>query len=493
MEKNKNMKRNEKKIIVKNYILNILYQAFTLIIPLILTPYVSRVLLSDGIGKYSYASSIIYYFTVFGALGTTMYGQREIAKRINLIYDRSKLFWELFIVRLFSCLISFAINIFFCLFGIYGKYTYLLCILSINIISVALDITFLFQGMEKFATIVSRNVLVKIIGVILVFLFVKTPNDVWKYTLINSMITFFSALSLWVYLPQALCKVRFSSLKPFSHIKPILILFLPTIAISIYTMLDKTLIGLILHSDSQNGYYEQAEKIVKMCVTVITCLSTVMISRNSIEFSEGNEEHIKSNIYFATKIVWLLAVPMTFGLMAISNSMNYWFFGPGYEPVAKLMIAFSPIVIVLGLNNITGVQYLIATGHDKTFTKSVVIGAIANLIINLVLIKTIGTIGAVLASVFAETLILIIQLMYLRKEFNIYQFFGTGWKNIIGSLMMFAILSIISKTLQSSITSTLILIVTGIIVYILSLIILRDEFACEFLRNGFSEIKRKLR
>ena len=465
-----------------NYLLNATYQLFLLLVPLVTTPYISRILRADGIGMYSYSNSIIYYFTVFAALGTTMYGQREVAKNQ---FDRKKqtgIFWEISIIKLFIGILCVCVNLILCL-GIYGKYSLLMTILTINIVAVFFDITFFFQGKEQYGRIVVRNVFVKSIGLISILLFVKSADDVWKYTIINSMMVFVSNLSLWFYLPKALIKVDFRSLNPWSHVKKILLLFVPTIAVSVYTMVDKTLIGLILQCDAENGFYEQSEKIIKMCVMLITCLSTVMISRNSSEYAEGKKDNLEKNIYFAARLVWLFSTPMVFGMASIAENMNLWFFGVGYTPVIKLIYAFCPLILVLGLNNVTGVQYLIATGKDRIFTMSVVSGAVINVILNLILIKTIGTIGAVIASVTAETCILGIQLMHIKSDINIKKFLSMGWKNVIASLLMFLVLRLLFNNLNSSALNTICIIGSGVLIYTITLIGLRDKFIVDVIKK----------
>jgi O-antigen/teichoic acid export membrane protein len=320
------METNEKvqprQSIAKNYVFNVVYQIFILIVPLITTPYLSRVLGAEGIGQYSFSNSIASYFTLVAALGFGYYAQREIANHQGDKKTQSLIFWEILIVRFFSTAISTIICCSLGWAGVYKTYTVLMWWWILQIGATEFDITFLFQGNEEFGKIVGRNLIAKILSIVLIFSLVKRPDQVWVYVLCFAGSTFVGNISLWFYLPQFLSPVSFKELKPWHHLLPTLRLFLPTIAASVYTLLDKILIGVLIqdtyvveetqviggvetavqvtkrYSDLENGYYEQSEKIVKMAMTVITALGTVMIPRNSTEYANGNIEKVKMQCLF---------------------------------------------------------------------------------------------------------------------------------------------------------------------------------------------------
>ena len=478
-----------KKSITKNYIYNLLYQVFLLITPVITTPYVSRVLGAEGIGQYSFTNSIVSYFVLFAALGFGYYAQREIAKYQGNKQEQSKIFGEIVIIRAVSVLTVLIVYESLILLGVFGqKYTLLMIILSLNIISVAFDPSFLFQGNEEFGRLVLRNFLVKSVSIICVFAFVKQPKDVWLYVLIFSIAGLISHFSIYLYLPKMICKHQMSNLRPLRHLKPAIILFIPTIAVSVYTMLDKTMIGVITGSDALNGYYEQAEKLVKMSLTIVTSLGTVMIPRNSNAIQNNEINDVKTNIYKAIRFVWFIGTPIMFGIIAVADNLNLWFFGPGYEPVITLMRALSPLILALGLNNVLGIQYLIPAGKEKLFTYSVILGATSNFILNLILISTIGIIGVAIASVFAETIIFLYQLFVLRSTFSIRKVLLCGWKNILSGAIMLTLLLFISSLLSSSVLNTMILVAIGAFTYFFGLFLLKDEAIFDL----FKQVKKKI-
>lgn len=488
-----------KKSIKKNYIYNVIYQAFLVIVPLVLTPYISRVLLPEGIGKYSFAFSLITYFTIFGSLGFGYYAQREIAKYQNDKAKQSTSFWEINICRLLSVILALVINIILCLFNVYANYNNLMWIFSINIIALAFDIAFFFQGNEDFARLVIRNIVVKLISIALVFLLVKSPEDLWIYAIINSLMLVISNLSMWLSLPKLLVKITFSKLKPLRHLKGTLRLFIPTIATSIYTVLDKTLIGVLIpdtylvvengvevikkYSDLENGYYEQIEKLVKMAMTIITCLGTVMIPRNSSEIANGNFENVKKNIYLSSKLVWMIGTPMVLLFISIASDFVPWFYGEEYSKCIGLLSIFSSLILIIGFSNIFGLQYMIPLGQDKNFTIALVCGALINLGLNCVLIPFYWSYGAAIASVIAEIVVTVIMAFMIRKSISIRKIFLSSCKYLIAGVFLFAASYYLSVILSSTVINTIIIALAGLLVYLIVLIILKEEFIYKLLKR----------
>jgi len=288
------MKKKIKKTksIKLNYIYNVSYQILTLITPLITAPYLSRVLKVEGIGIYSYTASIVTYFVMFAALGTINYGNREISYLQNDRQNRSIVFWEIEFLSIGSVLCCLAAYSFFILF-INHKYTSLFLVQAFTIITVATDISWLLQGMEEFGKIVSRNVVFKILNILFIFIFVKSPNDLLIYVGGLCLLELASNLSIWFYVPQYINRPNFKQLHPIRHLKPTIALFIPTIASTIYINLDKTMLNEITGSPIENGYYEQAFKIYKVALSVVTALGTVMLPRIGKCFSEGKTNEVK--------------------------------------------------------------------------------------------------------------------------------------------------------------------------------------------------------
>lgn len=463
------------KSISKNYIYNLFYQILTLILPLITTPYLSRVLGAENIGIYSYTASIATYFALFGTLGIYMYGQREVAYVQNDKYKGTLIFWEIVILRFITMAISIISFIF--TFAYQGNYSIYYRILIIELLSQCLDISWYFQGLEEFKKTVVRNSIVKLISIICIFIFVKTPDDLIKYVFIMCLSNFIGNFSLWLYLPKYLTKIKFKELNVKKHVKPTIQFFIPQISIQIYTVLDRTMIGEIIEDKSEVGFYEQAQKVVKLLLTIVTSLGTVMVPRMANVFAQGDTEQLKKYMYNSFKFVFTLAFPMIAGLVLVSNEFVPLFFGEGFDKVALLINVISPILLFIGMSNIIGVQYLLSTKKQREFTISVTVGAICNFIFNFIAIPKIGALGASIATVFAEFVVVAIQLYFIRKSIEIKKLFSLLRNNLIATVLMFIITYITSLIIhQNGIISIIISVIEGCIIYGVTLILLKDEF-----------------
>ena len=255
-----------KKSIRINYLYNVSYQILILLTPILTTPYTSRVLGAEGIGLYSFTASVVSYFALFAALGTSTYGQRQISYIHEDREERSRVFWNTVILRFMTVAVSMLIYFLFCMKQ-GGNQMY--WILSINILTVAFDISWFLQGMEEFGKTVLRNVIFKLAGIIFIFVFVKSQNDLLIYAAGLVGLELLSNISLWFYLPRYIDKPDLRNLHPCVNLKTVISLFVPTIAIQIYTVLDKTMIGIFSPGTAENGYYEQALKLSKMVLTLV--------------------------------------------------------------------------------------------------------------------------------------------------------------------------------------------------------------------------------
>lgn len=476
------------KSIKRNYIYNLIQQILTLLTPLITTPYISRVIGAEGIGIYSYASSIVTYFALFAALGTATYGQREISYCQDDKKRRSEVFWNNELLCIITTCISLCFYGLFCFFQKENRIVFF--ILSLSLLDVCLNVSWLLTGLEEFGKIVLRNIIIKVVSIGFIFTFVRTKDDLIIYVLGLTLALIISDISLWPFVLKFIDRPKVKDLKPFSEIKVVFSMFVPTIAISIYTVLDKTMIGIITKNAAENGFYEQALKISKIALTVVTSLGAVMIPRIGYLFEKHDNDLVRQYMYRSYRFVGFIGIPMGLGLLAISPNFVPWFFGKGFEGVIPLIGVLGFLLLSIGINNVTGIQYLIPTKRQNTFTKTVLIGACVNLIANICLIPSLGAIGAAIASVLAETIIAITQLWIVRKEISSLAIIKQSLKYIISGFIMFFTLLLINKYLQPSIMNTLVLISSGCFVYFSSLFILRDSFFIENTKKIISRLRK---
>lgn len=461
------------KKVIKNYLYNLGYQVLIILLPLVTTPYVSRVLGAKGIGTYGYTNSITQYFILFGCIGLNLYGQREIAYYQNDIQKRSKVFFELLLLRIITVSISIILYYFtFCQNPTYG---YIFSIQIIDVVASMFDISWLYQGMEDFKKIVLRNTLVKICGLIIIFMFVKSSADLPIYVLSYSATLLLGNLSMWMYLPKFVKKVRLKYLNIQKHLRPTIVLFLPQIATSIYTMLDKTMIGALTNNTAEVGYYEQSQKIIRMAMTIATSLGTVMLPRVANLFKEGKLDEVKESMYTSFQFISFLTFPLCFGLIGISKGFVPWFFGEGYGKVVYNLMIISPIIIIIGYSNVIGTQFLLPTGRQKEYTLSVCTGTVVNLCCNFLLIPMLLSYGAAIATVIAELSVTLVQVIATRNTFSYRYIFKLVYKYIIAAVLMLVVLLFLSNIMPVGILYTVIQMTAGCFVYFIVLIVLKDS------------------
>ena len=470
-----------KKSITKNYMYNLFYQILILVLPLITTPYVSRVLGAERIGIYSYTTAIVSYFILFGELGVSLYGKREIAYAQENINKRTRTFVELILFRFITLGISVAVYYFAFInhtdYGVYYK------ILLIQLIATAFDISWFFQGLEEFKKTVTRNVIVRIISVTLVFILVKNQSDLIKYMLIYTIADLIGNLSLWIYLPRYIKGANIKKIHVSRHLGPIVLLFIPQIANQIYNMLDKTMIGNIISDKSEVGYYEQGQKIIRILLTIVTSLGFVMIPRMASTFASGDKAKVNDYMKKSFNFVFLLGFPIMFGLISVSSRFVPIFFGSGYDKVIILINIISPIILLMGISNVIGTQYLLPTKKQKEYTISVTIGIIVNFILNSILINLWDSVGASIATVLSQLVVVGMQFKYIKNEINLMKIRKLSYKYFFASLIMFGVCSIIGLIVNNGVTGIAIQVIAGAIVYLGILLILKDKFLYLFINK----------
>jgi len=495
-ESNNTSQAKKPKSIKKNYFYNLIYQLFLLVVPILVTPYLSRILLAEGTGKYAYTYSYVTYFTLFAALGFGYYAQRLIARDRDDKHKQSVDFWEIVIARLISSAVAIVVYFILTACNVYGdKYNTLMILQSLNLFAVIFDITFLLQGNEEFGKIAIRNFIIKLLSIIAIFTLVKKFDDLWIYVVIQGATILISNLALWLYVPKMCEKVKLKELNIWRHFVPTLILFLPTIATSVYTVLDKTLIGFITKNDDLTGNYNQAQKIIQMSLTVITSLGAVFIPRNSNLIQEGKIDELKSNIKNVCKFVILVGLPMVLGIICVASNFAPWYLGSEYgkeniDNVVLLMEVLAPVILIIGFSNVFGLQILIPAGKDFKFTLSITCGAVLNLCLNLILIPHLGALGAAIGTLAAESTVTIMMLIFTRKYVNIFKVLLSSYKCIISGAIMFVICFFEAKNLNSSVLNTILIIGSGILSYFIILLILREEMLISSIKKVIHKFKK---
>ncbi len=480
-----------------NFIFNLIIQLLTYIIPLVTAPYLSRVLTPEGVGINSYVHSNVSYFTLVIAFGFTTYGTRMISYIRNDKRKRSNTFWEIFATRFLLFVACLGVYLAVTLTWSFGngdyKIYYLIYILAL--VSCFLDITYLFQGLEKFRIVSIINIVFRVLAAACYFLFVKTSGDLIKYILIFSIQSVAIALVCWIFASKYISKPKFKEMHVWDCMKNGFIYFLPTIAISVYTLLDKTMLG-ALTDTVEVGYYEQAYKIVSLCTALVNAISPIMLSRITYLIGQGAEDEVEHKIVQMAEIYALMAWPMVMGLYAVGRYFYPAFFGDEYVPSVYVGYILLPLILIIPISNQIGSAYYVPRNRNKIITVFFVAGALTNFITNWIFIPLLGAKGAAITSLFAETLISSLFIIFSWKHVNYKRIMITSLKPIISSLIMFGVLMplnyfVLDKYMSNLIYKTIISVGVGVVVYCLSVLIMREEMVIDTLKKIFGKVFKK--
>lgn len=452
--------------IKKNFLYNVSYQLLVIFIPLITAPYVSRVIGVSGVGIISYRSSIATYFSLFAMLGLNNYGNRTIAiVKDKGIQELSENFWNIYSLQLITTTVVSLLYICYVKNFVYEDraiaFIHLLLVVS-NIF----NINWFFFGMEEFKITISRSIIVKIASVIMIFLFVKNGNDLWIYALIIGISSILSQILLWPYLKNRIIIIKPSYKKIFLHFKPNAVLFIPVLTISIYKIMDKVMIGFITDM-VQSGLYENSLKIIQIPMGIITALGTVMMPR--ISNLLARKEILKIQLYIrnSMQLSMFMAFGMFFGISGISPEFVPIFFGIHFIGAVELIKLLAITIIFISWANVIRSQNLIPGKKDKEYILAVLVGAIVNVVFNLLLIPRYGALGATIGTIAAELVVTLTLSVRIKNDLAINQYLLDSIPFILSGVGMYVFLRIVGKLYGPVLSGLLIQICVGALIYIL--------------------------
>lgn len=480
----------KEKSLKKNAIFSILKSFMGIIFPIVTFPYASRILLSEGIGKVNFINAIVDYFVLIASLGIQGHGIRELAKVKNDIKQFTKTAKELLTINIISTITAYTL-LFLALF--FSKkliqYKHLILICSIKILLTTFGIEWLYKASEDFVYITKRTIFFQLVSIIYLFVFVHKPSDIYHYMFFTILSSVGSNLCNIFYSRKKILyslKVKLE-LKP--HLKPIFILFGTTIAASVFTLLDSTMLG-FMKTDSDVGYYSAATKINRMAITILAAINAVIAPRMSY-YLENNKNKYNELLMTASNIFQALALPMVAGMIILAEPLTFIFCGNNYVSSVLPMKIMSPIIFFVIMGSLLSDQILIPHRKDFHTLISVIIGSIINFILNLIFIPKYSISGAAFASVTSEGIILIIKSLFSKKlENNFYRQFSLIWQYLLATFIMVLLLIVEIKFLNTGVINLFIEIITGALTYCLVLILFKNEYLLKFLKVFFSKIKK---
>lgn len=470
--------------IIKNYMYNMVYQVMLLIVPLVTMPYISRTLGPEGLGEFSYTNSIISYFVLLGSLGIALYGSRQIAYVQSDKAQRSNIFWEVTFLKLATFSVSALLLVVFLLVS--NEYRILILAQSLNLVSVAFDASWYFIGIEDFKKTVIRNIIVKLGSLILIFTLVHTRTDLLTYILIIGGSTLLGNLVLLPFLKNQINapKIRFQSV--LKHLAPVTLLFLPQLATQIYLVVNKTMLGK-MDSIQAVGFFSSSDTLVRLALTIVSSVSAVLMPRIANLIARNESGRVEKYMRKSFEFINFLSLPLMLGLVAVSPKFIPLFLGDDFKIVSGLIVIESPVILLISWSIAITNQFLIPSKMNKEYTISTIIGAVSNVIMNIVFINTWGVYGAIIATLLSETSVVIYLIYSIRDNFDVKSMmFSNFWKYAVSSFLMFIFIVCLDALMPKTILSIGVEITVAVIFYIMVLKFLKAKIVVNW-RNFFDD------
>lgn len=471
-----------------NYILNLINTGTQMLFPLITFPYVCRVIEADGIGQINFFQSIISYISLFTCLGIPMYAIREIARNRSDVVQMNRTAMEILLLHSMLTLVGYAIVAILCLTVPQIQVNIpLFLILSLTIFFTAIGCEWFYQGIEDFKYITIRGLIIKTVSVVLLFIFVKSKTDLLYYGcytvfgVLGGNIFNFFRLRKYIHREN----IIFSELHIKRHIKPVLKVFSFSVVTSIYLQLNTVLLGFLKNALAV-GYFAAATKVMQMLLTMSACLGSVMMPRASHLIAENKEDEFNRLIQKSYDFTLAIALPMTIGLIFCAPSLIMALCGVKFEHSILPSQIIAPIILMVAISNVFGIQVLFPKGKINIVTLCCGIGAVADLILNLCLIPFFSYIGTSIAYLGAEVATTVSMYFIGRRYIPIIYFKKSHLTYALGCIVMAFVLYGISLLQLPTLTILLLQGCCGVLAYFIILCIYKDEMLVQIL----SRIKR---
>ena len=450
--------------IKKNLFYSLAYQILNIVLPLITSPYVARVLGAKSVGIYSKSQAFAHYFLLFAMLGVNNYGNRAIARVRDRREEVSRTFWEIFSFQLLTSVCAVLIYLVYSLhMTSTDRFIYLMQIFYV--MSGLVDVNWFCFGMEKFRLTTIRSTIVRVLMTVAVFVFVKRQEHLWVYTFIISFGSIASSVAVWPFVLKHVDFVRpaWDGIK--QHIKPNLVLFWPVIAVSLYNIMDKLMLGWF-SEDEEVAFYTYAERIVTIPTTLILALDNVIMPRMSNLFAaKDNADQIRFLMDTVMLFAMFMAVAMGFGVAGVADVFAPWFYGSAFVRCGYFILLLSPVIVIKGWAGALRTQFIIPTGRDKIYVASLTTGAIVNLVLNALLIPKLNGVGAIIGTIAAEFAVCFIQFFWCRKDIDLKKYMTDGLSFCVVGAVMFWVVRALSHVSGNALITLIVQVICGAAVY----------------------------
>lgn len=472
-----------------NAFFNVVRNVLRLIFPLITFPYVSRVLMPEGIGKVNFANSIVMYFYTIASLGIGSYGIREAAKIRNDRLSLAKFTKEMLSINMVSTLVSYILLAASLVFvKKFESYRILIIVNSSSIILNTIGFEWLYSALEEYGYITLRSIIFQIISLALTFILVRNSDDVVNYALVSVISNVGSNVCNLIHARRYLDLKTKVKLEIKKHLKPIFLLFFSSIAITVFSILDTSMVGFI-KDDVEVGYYTSASKIIRMIRDLFPAISTVMFARVSYYVGTKETQKIKEVTGQIFNLFYALSIPICMGFILLMKPILLLMCGSEFLPAVAVGQVLAPLVILSSISGYLSGAVLISFGREKIYMYVEVGAALLDIVLNFAFIPKYGALGAGIATLITELVMFIVFHISVKNEISGVKIKKALVQYIISSVIMALVVYMEIKYLPlSPILQILLGAVSGALIYFVILVIMKNEF----LQSSLNNLKLKI-
>lgn len=458
--------------------------------PLIIFPYVSRVLGVDGVGQVQYAQSIAMYFELAAGLGLLTYAVREGTKVRDDRAKLGKLVTELLVINLLSMSISLIIyfGVIFYLQAL-APYRVLLLLFTLEVIFGGVNFEWFYNILEDYTYISVRTILFQLLSFVVLFLFVRTPADVDWYAVVLLIPLTLTSITNLLHSKRIVRLFCYPNLQLGRHLKPIFFVFSVTVSSSVYTMLDTTMLGAMM-GDTAVGLYTAASKLNRMGVKLITAICAVFLPRLALYRAQNNPKAFQSLATTASNIILGLSIPCCFGLWLLAPQVITLFSGKEFLDAVPSMRIMTIDLLISSLNGFFAWQILMPNNKEKTVFAATLAGGGLDFVLNALTIPLWGVQSAAAATVIAELAVCIICLLSSRSFVAMKSIWQYIWQYLIACIPFYPICRIVISWTESAFIAIAAAIFLCAPTYSLFLLILKNPFMLAVKNECFILLRR---
>jgi O-antigen/teichoic acid export membrane protein len=466
-----------------NLLYSILRVVFATLFPLIVYPYVTRILGVEALGKYNFYNSIVSYLLLFSSFGISVYGIREIGKYKDNIEKKSQITVELITLNVLFSIFCYIFLIFLIFFTDYRNDALMLIILSITLFANAIGSEWFFAAIERQGYLLLRNIIVRIFSLILILTIVKTKDDLIKYVIISSLDVSAGYFFNIYFLRK---EIKFISLKKLNlkkYIPLLFAIFFIEIETKYFGLGDVVLLGNIAGNKAV-GFYSLGLKVFMLVTSVLKITAMTLLPRVSFYLEKGEMNKFNTLIEKTINLIFLIGLPTSIILYLWADSIVLFLGGVEFMPSSILLQKFATIIMLNVLINTIIFQILYPLNKTGTIFFVFIAGICINMLLNFLLVNKLSYYGTLYAFIVSQILIFGGLIIVEKKVFRSVIFSIDLIKSIIASLL-FLIISIAAKYYMADI-SFIIQICICSVFYFLFLLILKEEFIFNIVTNIFN-------